>query len=200
VADHPRDLALVGGAVADERLLRDRRRELDDLGPERRRAGQGHPAPFADPQRGLHVARGESAFDDDDGRPDPLEDRGDPALDLAQALRHARPGRRPDRPGVEVARAVAVGQDRPVPHDPRPRVDPEDDRPGWTGDPAPERHRGDPLAASAVRQEPGRREHPVRQADRAARTPRRKGFLPHRAGPYALPARRGSQCARPRRP
>jgi hypothetical protein len=191
--DHPGDLALVGGAVADQRPFGRRGRELDHLGPEGGRAGEGDAAAFADPERRLHVPRRERALDDDDSGTKADQDLRDPRLDLAEAFGdRARPVRA-DRAGAEEARALGMIDDRPESDDEGARIDPQDDR-AQGGAPARPRPAGDGTSPIAVRargrDEPRGREHSRRELDAASGAPRRKGFLPHRAGPYALPARR----------
>ena len=132
--DHPRDLRLVGAAVADERFLRDRGSELDDLAAARRSAREHDAAALADPQRGLHVARGEGHLDDDRRR----AHESDQAVELGaapgEARGHAELAVGAQRAGREQPGPARGRDDRAVADDARPGVDAEDDRqPRQTG-------------------------------------------------------------------
>jgi hypothetical protein len=173
--DHAGDLALVRGPVADQRLLRDGGRELDHLGAERRRAGESDASSLSDPEGGLDVARGEGALDDDDVRADPLQELHDPRLDLAESHGHRVEAPRADRAGVQETRTVPMGLHGTESDDPRAGVDAQDDRRRRTGlGTRPNRLR--------ARRESGRSENSLRESGLT--------LLHHRAGPYALLARR----------
>lgn len=177
--DHPRDLALVRGPVADQRLLGDRGGELDHLGAEGRCTGEGDASPLADPERRLDVLGREGALDDDHVRPDALQDLHDPRLDLPEPLGHGPRAPATDRAGVEEARTLPMSLDGAESDDPRAWIDAEDDRRRRTGRRSAHRTRG------CANGESRGGEHALRES-----SPRGKGFLPHRLGPYALPAPR----------